>query len=81
MTQTTLTEPAETRPKGNCVHHWIIEPPEGEVSKGVCKICGTEKEFKNHLACSAWDNESPRFSRRRVGGESKRDDTHSERGS
>lgn len=30
-----------------CVHHWIIEPPNGPVSKGVCKLCGAEKNFEN----------------------------------
>lgn len=30
-----------------CPHHWIIETPEGPTSKGVCKLCGAEKTFKN----------------------------------
>ncbi len=28
-----------------CVHHIIIEPPEGPVSIGVCKKCGLVKEY------------------------------------
>ncbi len=30
-----------------CAHHWVIEPPSGPVSKGVCKKCGAEREFDN----------------------------------
>lgn len=32
-----------------CAHHWLIEPPSGPMSKGVCKLCGAEKEFLNNL--------------------------------
>jgi len=28
-------------------HHWIIEPPAGPTSKGVCRFCGAEREFAN----------------------------------
>ena len=30
-----------------CRHHWIIETPTGPVSKGVCKLCGEERDFEN----------------------------------
>ncbi len=30
-----------------CAHHWIIETPDGPVSKGVCRLCGEEREFTN----------------------------------
>ena len=33
--------------KSTCNHHWIIEAPVGPSSKGICKICGAEKEFSN----------------------------------
>ena len=33
-----------------CKHHWLIEPPEGPTSKGVCKLCGEIKMFDNILA-------------------------------
>jgi len=36
-----------------CVHYWVIEPPNGPISKGVCKNCGTEKAFPN------WINAQP----------------------
>ncbi len=33
-----------------CKHHWLIEPPNGPISKGVCKLCGEVKLFDNILA-------------------------------
>ena len=32
---------------GNCVHYWIIEPPEGATSTGICKLCGAKEVFLN----------------------------------
>ena len=32
-----------------CQHHWVIEDPDGRISKGRCRLCGSEKEFKNLL--------------------------------
>ncbi|MDG6912578.1 MAG: hypothetical protein JRN35_05795 [Nitrososphaerota archaeon] len=34
---------------GKCSHHWIIEPPDGATSMGVCKFCGKAREFFNIL--------------------------------
>ncbi len=31
-------------------HRWRIEEPNGPTSKGICKICGAEKVFKNWLS-------------------------------
>ena len=31
----------------SCRHHWIIDTAVGVTSKGVCKLCGAEKEFLN----------------------------------
>tara|TARA_B100000029_G_scaffold326813_1_gene319247 strand:+ start:1213 stop:1455 length:243 start_codon:yes stop_codon:yes gene_type:complete len=43
-----------------CAHHWIIEPPNGAVSQGSCKICGEQKEFRNSFEYSSWyGNKSP----------------------
>lgn len=28
-----------------CIHHWVIETPNGPVNMGVCKKCGEEKGF------------------------------------
>ena len=30
-------------------HHWHIEKPDGETSKGICQNCGAEREFKNTI--------------------------------
>ena len=30
-----------------CRHHWLIAPSNGPTSKGVCRFCGEEREFKN----------------------------------
>lgn len=30
-----------------CIHHWIIEMPDGPVSIGTCKKCGREREYEN----------------------------------
>ncbi len=32
------------------LHRWRIEEPNGPTSTGVCKVCGTEKIFKNWLS-------------------------------
>ncbi len=31
-------------------HRWAIEEPNGPTSAGVCKVCGTTKQFKNWLS-------------------------------
>ncbi len=41
-----------------CVHHWVIEPPKGPVSRGVCKKCGAEQEFPNYFPYSKWEGEN-----------------------
>lgn len=28
-------------------HHWIIDPPHGRISKGICKCCGKSRRFFN----------------------------------
>ena len=30
-----------------CAHHWLIETAAGPVSKGVCRLCGEERQFTN----------------------------------
>ena len=30
-----------------CPHHWIIETSAGSTSKGVCRLCGEERDFAN----------------------------------
>ena len=38
-----------------CVHEWLIESPNGPVSKGECLNCGQVSEFKNSKPVSGWD--------------------------
>ena len=33
-----------------CPHHWIIETSHGSTSKGVCRLCGEERDFANSPA-------------------------------
>ena len=40
----------------SCVHHWIIEPPDGPVSSGYCRKCGVEKQFQNYFPHSKWES-------------------------
>lgn len=37
-----------------CVHHWIISPPQGERSDGVCKLCGAQRTFGNSEEAVDW---------------------------
>ncbi len=32
-----------------CLHHWVIEPPNGPLSQGKCQICQEVREFKNSI--------------------------------
>ena len=33
----------------SCIHHWVIETPQGPTSRGICKKCGLVREF-----CNVW---------------------------
>ena len=37
-----------TQERSACQHHWVIDPPKGPVSKGVCRSCGEERDFPNY---------------------------------
>ena len=43
------------RATGDCVHFWLIEPPNGPTSYGVCKQCGMRQEFRNSIETSSWN--------------------------
>ena len=32
-----------------CHHHWMIESPTGPISRGRCRLCGIQREFRNYL--------------------------------
>lgn len=38
-----------------CAHYWIIESPQGPVSKGLCKYCGAVSEFSNYVPYPSWE--------------------------
>ena len=38
-----------------CIHHWIIEAPDGSESMGNCKHCGIAKEFSNSNESVMWE--------------------------
>ena len=42
-------EEKETAEAG-CPHYWLIEPPKGPTSMGICKRCGAIKEFDNQFS-------------------------------
>jgi len=41
-----------------CRHHWVIDTPDGPVSTGVCRLCGEQREFKNFLEGTYWDDDT-----------------------
>lgn len=43
----------------DCRHHWIIEPPEGPVSQGMCHLCNEVKQFRNFLEEAPWKEDWP----------------------
>ncbi|GMV86965.1 MAG: hypothetical protein AMXMBFR80_28180 [Dehalococcoidia bacterium] len=47
MAQATIESPQASAP--DHFHRWRIEEPNGPVSRGVCRVCGAEKQFKNWL--------------------------------
>lgn len=48
---------ARPQMKATCTHHWLIETAVGVTSRGVCKLCGAEKEFSNVIDESAPKND------------------------
>ncbi len=37
-----------------CTHHWVIEAPNGHVSRGVCKLCEEVRDFENSIHADTW---------------------------
>ena len=40
-----------------CQHHWLIEAPSGPFSKGVCRVCGEERQFQNYVEGHSWSSD------------------------
>lgn len=45
----------KARKVANCVHHWIIDAPNGRESVGSCKHCGVTKGFSNSTESVMWE--------------------------
>ena len=45
MTTTSIDSAAKAPAK--CVHHWVVEPADGPISRGRCKRCRQERTFSN----------------------------------
>ncbi|MBI2012557.1 hypothetical protein HYS90_01355 [Candidatus Curtissbacteria bacterium] len=41
--------------EGKTGHHFIIEPPNGEISNGACKKCGDVRQYRNYASPVVWD--------------------------
>ena len=47
----------EEEQTSQCRHHWLIDSPGGPTSKGVCRLCGTERQFRKYLESARWDED------------------------
>lgn len=44
--------------ESTCQHHWLIETPQGSTSRGRCKVCNEERDFRNSASDHLWEDES-----------------------
>jgi len=47
VTTQVLEKTEATQEVSACRHYWVVEPPAGETSRGVCKLCGAARRFPN----------------------------------
>ena len=40
----------EEKTAPQCRQHWIIEPADGPVSRGMCRVCRETREFRNSIS-------------------------------
>ena len=52
------SEPEEEQYSLRCPHHWIIEPANGPLSRGVCQKCWEVREFTNYIERDGWPTEN-----------------------
>jgi len=52
-----IIQRSETTP--GCRHHWVIEKARGPISRGTCRLCGEEKDFRNFSDDFYWERETP----------------------
>jgi hypothetical protein len=55
--QLSIPATAQDRLQSACRHHWIIEPPMGPISRGVCLHCDEVREFKNYIDSAPWSDD------------------------
>lgn len=48
----TALRAVETGTHSRCCHHWLIEKTDGPFSRGICRYCHEEREFKNTIPIS-----------------------------
>ena len=65
MTEKETAETEEEEQISDCMHHWVIDSPNGPTSVGVCKVCGERSEFRNSMPGSGWDRENAQKKRAR----------------
>ena len=41
--------------RAKCVHHWVIDAPNGRESRGACKHCGRKRSFPNSTENVMWE--------------------------
>ena len=59
MGKTTVIEQERPEtPEITCQHHWIIDSPRGAISKGRCKRCREERDFRNSATDYLWEDDS-----------------------
>ena len=52
-----IVEGAHIEDESVCQHHWMLESPAGPVSRGVCRVCGEERDFLNYIdGYHAWSS-------------------------
>lgn len=54
MKKDLATNETQKQMRRRCLHHWIIETPQGATSRGHCKRCGMMKRFPNAAEDSIW---------------------------
>ena len=60
MVMALLKEKQEEHQESRCIHHWLIDTPDGPVSQGVCKYCREVKYFDNVLQDKYSSESTPR---------------------
>ena len=54
--------PEESESPPTCCHHWVIQPADGPESRGVCRVCGEVRDFKNYVEGGKWGDTRPAVS-------------------